>query len=371
MQPLRIGLIGCGHIGLAVHCESLRRMADVRLAALADSDPHRRRAANARFPQAVPFDDYRKLLEQGETDGVIVCLPNALHADAATEAFDHGQHVYLEKPLGISLDEGRRVTESWRRSGRIGMIGFNYRSNPLHQEMRRLVQAGVIGELIGVRSAWTTASHAIPEWKASRRTGGGVMLDLASHHFDLIKFWLDQDIVEVNASVCSQRLEDDTATVQLRLNSGLLAECFFSMSSVEDERFEIYGSLGKLSFDRFNSWSVEVTDLQRSSIFTRYLRRLLTSFPTSRYAISKLRASGREPSFAAALARFVRAASTCKQLHPNLDDGLQSLRVVIAAEESARKGQAIRLAPPGSDFDASGPRQHELDADSTALRING
>lgn len=342
-SPVQIGIIGCGHIGRVVHLQSLRRLPNVRIAALADADAAGLEAAGGQCLAAKRFTDYRALIAQPDVEAVIICLPNALHAEAAIAALQRGKHIYLEKPLAATLDDGRSVRQAWQQSGRIGVIGFNYRHNPLHVEMRRRLQAGEIGDLIGARSVWTTAPRRTPDWKAARQTGGGVLLDLASHHFDLMRFWFDQEIVEVSAKIRSVRIEGDTATVQLRLANGMLVESFFSLSSIDDERFEFYGTKGKLSFDRFNSWNVELTDLQTRSIPNRYFRRAMSSLPNTRFALNKLRAPGSEPSYSTALTQFVSAAGTGQQIHPDLDDGLKSLAAVIAAEESACRGVPVVL----------------------------
>ncbi|HEY4281744.1 MAG TPA: Gfo/Idh/MocA family oxidoreductase [Chthoniobacterales bacterium] len=346
MSRLRIGLIGCGHIGRVVHLETLRRLPNAQVVSLADADGDRLKLAHAKIPEAATFSDYRRLLDDDGIDAVVICLPNALHAEAAVVALERKKHVYLEKPLAVNLDEGKAVLEAWERSGRVGMIGFNYRFNPLHREMRRLLQTTAIGNPIGGRTAWTTAAERLPVWKTARLTGGGVLLDLASHHFDLMRFWFDEEIVEVYANVRSQRSEYDTASVQVRLSGGLLVENFFSMSSIEDEQFEIYGSTGKLSFNRFKSWNIEKDGRRVQSIVRRTLGRIVSRLPNSRYAITKLRAPGLEPSFSAALVEFVSAAQVEKQIHPDLEDGFKSLRVVIAAEESARLGRPVSIGSP-------------------------
>jgi predicted dehydrogenase len=352
--PLKIGLIGCGRIGRLVHLESLRRMPDAQVIALAEPDSALLDGAHLVCPGAARFADYRELLNLPEVDAVVICLPNALHAEAAIAALNRGKHVYLEKPLALTLDQGKSVIEAWRRSGRVGMIGFNYRFNPLHQELRRLLQTGAIGELVGARSVWTTASHQMPEWKTTRTTGGGVLLDLASHHFDLIRFWFGQDIVEVHASLGSHRTEGDTATAQLRLASGLQVESFFALSSIDDDRFEIYGRAGKLSLDRYNGWTVDITDQRSQSIVRRYLRKFFSSLPASRFAIGKLRAPGLEPSFAAALREFVRAAKAGESIRPDFEDGLRSLTAVVASEESAGEGRRVRVRQAYSEATITG-----------------
>ena len=117
------------------------------------------------------------------------------------------------------------------------MIGFSYRFNPLHQEVRRHLQAEKLGKLVAVRSVFTTPPRRVPEWKQKRESGGGALLDLASHHVDLLRFWFNEEVHEVYANIRSQRVEADTATLELRLTNGLLVQSFFSTSSVDDDRF--------------------------------------------------------------------------------------------------------------------------------------
>jgi myo-inositol 2-dehydrogenase/D-chiro-inositol 1-dehydrogenase len=345
MPALRIGLIGCGHMGRIVQLNILRRLPHVEVVALAEPDALRREAANRQIPLATAFADYHELLDQPEVDAIIICLPNALHADAAINALQSGKHVYLEKPLATNLDDGRKLLDAWRHSGQVAMIGFSYRFNPLHQEVGRLLQTGRLGELIGARSVFTTAPHRVPEWKQRRVTGGGALLDLASHHVDLVRFWFDQKVLEVRASVKSERVEADTATLELRLANGLLVQSFFSMSSVDDDRFEIYGRGGKLSLDRYKSWNVAITDLERASAPWSRFRQVVACLPRSRFALNKLLAPRREPSFAAALSHFVAAAQSGQQTSPNFEDGFHSLAVITAAEESARTGHPMPVPP--------------------------
>ena len=345
MPPLRIGLIGCGHMGRFVHLNILRRLPQVEVVALAESDAQRREQAGQEVPRAALFSDYRELLDRSEIDATVICLPNALHAEAAIAALRSGKHLYLEKPLAINLEEGGKLLDVWRRSGRVGMIGFSYRFNPLHQQVRRYLQAGRLGELIAVRSVFTTAPHHVPEWRQRRASGGGALLDLASHHVDLVRFWFDQKPLEVHATIKSERVEADTATLELRLANGLVIQSLFSMSSMDDDRFEIYGRRGKLCLDRYNSWNVDLTGLRRASASLQRFGQALAWLPRGRFAINKLLAPGREPSFAAALAHFVVAAQHGQQTSPNLEDGFHSLAVITAAEESARTGHSVPLAP--------------------------
>jgi predicted dehydrogenase len=124
-----------------------------------------------------------------------------------------------------------------------------------------------------------------------------------------------------------------------------LVQSFFSTSSANHDQFEIYGRAGRLSFDRYNSWSVTVTKSAPVQTSIPRLWQALTRLQGGRVGIKKLLAPGCEPSFATALAHFVHAAQKSEQTSPNLEDGFQSLAAIIAAEESARTGLPVRVAP--------------------------
>jgi myo-inositol 2-dehydrogenase / D-chiro-inositol 1-dehydrogenase len=139
MRVLKVGLVGCGRVAQLVHLNILTRLPGAELVALAECDPDRLKQASRRAPGAVTFADYQELLDFPAVDAVVICLPNALHAEATIAALQHGKHVYLEKPLATNPTDGRRVLEVWRRAGLVGMIGFNYRLNPLYQAARQYI----------------------------------------------------------------------------------------------------------------------------------------------------------------------------------------------------------------------------------------
>jgi len=343
MPALKVGLIGCGRIAQLVHLNILTRSPDVELVALAEPDPERLREASRRAPGAVAFTGYQELLGMPDVEGVVICLPSALHAAASVEALQQGKHVYLEKPLATSLNEGRRVLSAWRRAGAVGMIGFNYRFNALYQTARQHIQSGRLGELISARSVFASSAQSLPAWKQHRQSGGGVLLEMASHHIDLVRFLFGQEVRDVFAALRSQRSEGDSAMLQLRLAGGLLVQSFFSMSAVEEDRFEIYGQAGKLTIDRYRSLDVEITDSTRKLTRFELLGSGLSSLFRSSYPLQKIVTPSREASYRRALAHFVAAARVNRPAFPDFMDGYRSLAVVEAAEESVTTGRVISL----------------------------
>jgi len=341
MQPVRIGVIGCGRIVRRVHLDGLAATPGVEVVALADPDPAARAAATARFPDARAFGDPAQLLRDGGAEAVLVCVPSALHAAVAAGAFEAGLHVYLEKPVAVDLEGARRVARAWRASGRVGMVGFNFRHDTRYRELRERLGRREIGEVVAARSVFCSAAGALPEWKRSRAAGGGVLLDLASHHADLVRFTLGE-VAEVSASLRSVRGEEDTAGLRMVLADGVLVESLFSSSAIDDDRFEVYGTGGWLAVDRYRSSELE----QGAAAAPVYGRgaRLRRELGSALRGLRRVARGAGEPSYRAALACFAAATRGTADPSPDVEDGVRSLEIVLAAEESARTGRTVAVA---------------------------
>jgi predicted dehydrogenase len=337
---VRVGLIGCGSIGRGAHLPALLQLSGAELVAIAESATENRTTAAAAAPHANVFDDYRDLIADGQVDAVVICLPPGLHAAGAIAAFEAGLHVYVEKPLAPSVAEGERMIAAWRTARTTGMVGFNFRFHPQVEEIRQRIAAGAIGQPLSVRSVFSIVPHAIPDWKQKRELGGGALLDLASHHLDLVHYLLGDPVARVFASVKSVRSEGDCAALQLELASGTSVQTFVSLGAVDENRMEIAGTAGKLTMDR--------TDLLNPAFVPATLRgargQRIGRAVSALDPRLLLRSPGREPSFARALTAFVRAAAGEPFTGPDFSDGARNLSVIDAAERSAASGTAATPA---------------------------
>lgn len=342
-MPVRIAILGCGGIARTAHLRSLARTPGATVVALADADPASLAAARSLAPAATCSGDYADALEMADVDAVIVSLPPALHADAALRAVRRGKHVYVEKPLATSLADAERVISGWRGTGLIGMMGFNYRYNPVLQRARARIAAGAVGNLIGVRTVFSTPRRAIPSWKRQRDTGGGALLDLAVHHIDLLRFLLDAEISQVSAEIRSVSSDQDTAFLQLSLTNGATAQSMCSLSAIEEDRIEVYGSAARITIDRYRSLRLEETPARAGGALSGAVKRLIGEMGAAPYALERRRAPLHDPSFPAAIAAFVRAIQQSTAVTPSLGDGYRALAVIEAAEQSAASGRAVSL----------------------------
>jgi predicted dehydrogenase len=126
-----IGVIGGGLVAQAVHLPLLQRLSDrFRVAALAEPDARTRRTVASRHAIASPCADHRALLDAGGVEAVIVCSPDATHAEIVVDALEAGVHVLVEKPLCVTPEEGDWIIDARDRAGRVVQVAYMKRFDP-------------------------------------------------------------------------------------------------------------------------------------------------------------------------------------------------------------------------------------------------
>jgi predicted dehydrogenase len=208
---VRVGIIGVGVMGFN-HARVLAELPHVELVGLADPDRSQAlRAANAIGCEAVA--DHKTLIGLG-IDAAIVAAPTHLHHPIALDCISAGLHVLVEKPIAPSVEEGRQIVAAARRAGVTLMVGHVERFNPSVQSIKQALE----GEQI-LSIAITRVGPFPP-----RMSNVGVVIDLAVHDIDLIRWFTDSDIVEVQPQLSSARASrEDIALLQFRTASGVLA----------------------------------------------------------------------------------------------------------------------------------------------------
>ena len=358
LPSIRVGLAGCGRIARGVHLPVLTALPGVRVAALAEADPDARAQASRVVPSAPALPDYRELCARTDLDAVVICLPSALHADAGLRAIEAGHALYLEKPIATNVADAERVVNAGARAGRPAMTGFNYRFHPLARALRARVAAGEVGAIVACRTTFSAPAHTRPAWKAQVATGGGVLLDYASHHIDLLCWITGCEVRVVSASIQSVTCEEDTASLQMTLEpvgaaraadtpalscDAIPAQMFCSWNSSEEDRLEIFGTHGRLSYDRYASLGLWFRGAGPHHSRGRLLRANQPSLAVS-FAAARLRAPLVEPSYAQALRHFIDCVREGRAPSPSLASGLRSVEVVAAAQQSARLARPVMLA---------------------------
>ena len=320
----------------------LARRQDVRVTVVADIDAPARTRGLAQVPGATAEADWRTALARDDLDAVIVTLPTALHAEVALAAIARGLAVYLEKPLASTLEDATAVREAWRATGVTLALGFNSRFHPLLRQMRRYLREGRIGEPRLLRCAFTVAARHDGSWRHHAAPGGGVLHDLASHHVDLVRFLLDRAIVGVSAVAAIQADGSETVAATGALDGGCVLSAAWASGVIDDDVVEVVGTEGALRVSRYESLALT----SRGRSVPGVGPRLASAVPTPdavAFSLARRRAPWNDPSFAAALDNFVRAAKDKSAVVPGVDEGWHSARVVSAIAEAARTGRTIAL----------------------------
>src|SRR5437868_15087134 len=210
-RSLRIGVIGAGVMG-SNHARVFAGLPNITLVGVVDPLPaHRTRAAD--LTSCRTFARLDELIAE-DVDAVTVAAPTHLHHEIALACIARGIHVLVEKPIASSVEEGRDIIAAARRAGVTLMIGHVERFNPAVQAIKDAIR----GE--DILSIAITRVGPFPP----RMSNVGVVIDLAVHDIDLIRWFTDSDIVELQPQLSSAVAErEDIALLQFRTASGVLA----------------------------------------------------------------------------------------------------------------------------------------------------
>lgn len=215
-DPVRIGLIGAGAVVQVAHLPILKRLKNVQLTAICDTDGLKARALAERFGIRDVFDDIEDLIAHEEIDALLVATPNHLHEPHILAALAANLHVLVEKPLALTPAGALKLAKAAEKKGRVVMAGMTHRYRPDAQAVRSFVQSGELGEIDSVRSSWHVArfARAALGWRQRKdEAGGGAMLDLGLTMLDLC-FWLAGNPTPVRVSAALTKPRGDRGVEQ-------------------------------------------------------------------------------------------------------------------------------------------------------------
>jgi len=197
-QPVRIGIIGCGAIAEGAHLPAVLSSPDVELTAISDLNASRLAYLRHRYRLGpIVVSDYRDVV--GHVDGVILALPNHLHAPVGVELLSRGIHVLCEKPLALTRHDCERLCQAARSTSSVLAVGFVARFFPCTELTKQLLESRFLGELrsfayeFGTPGGWSPLSG----YNLARSTcGGGVLVVSGSHVLDQMTYFFgDVDVV--------------------------------------------------------------------------------------------------------------------------------------------------------------------------------
>jgi UDP-N-acetylglucosamine 3-dehydrogenase len=210
-KPLKVGVVGVGVMG-SNHARVLADIPGVHLVGIADPD-RKQREAVTRSLGCSAHSDVGGLLQAG-VDAITIAAPTHLHHDLALECIARGIHVMVEKPIAPTVEEGHAIVAAASRAGVTLMVGHVERFNPAVESVKRAIKNQ------DILSIAITRVGPFPP----RMSNVGVVIDLAVHDIDLIRWFTDSEIVEIQPQLSSAVAErEDIALLQFRTASGVLA----------------------------------------------------------------------------------------------------------------------------------------------------
>ena len=346
VETVRVGFVGCGSVTEARHLAALRRVRGIEASALADVDAARLSAVAEAHAVTRRYADWRELVNDESVDAVAVCVPPALHATVALAALEAGKHVFVEKPLALTLGECDLLDAAASRAPNLKVaVGFQLRRHRLVLEARDALARGELGRVKIVRTVFASASRTrqdLHAWRARRESGGGSIFELGTHHFDLLRFMLGREAREVQAS-CDDT--DETSIVTLKLDGGAQAVVTLSKATGESHELEFHGERGWMRVSCYRADGIERLDAGQ---YAGSMRARIKGIARTLRALPRVVAQARDGgdylnTYAEEWRRFADAVRGRAEVCATLEDGRRALEIALAADESTRTGRAVKL----------------------------
>jgi UDP-N-acetyl-2-amino-2-deoxyglucuronate dehydrogenase len=274
MEAVRLGIIGVGaQGGLYAGFLSQGKVKGMVLGALCDIDPAKKAMCKEKYPDTPFYENYIDMMESGNVDAVVTCVPHYLHPEMGIEALSRNLHALIEKPAGVYTKQVQELNDFAATKPELTFgIMFNQRTNPLYQKVKELIDSGEIGGLR--RTNWIITTWWRPQgyydqsaWRATwGGEGGGVLVNQAPHQLDLLQ-WLCGMPKKVysNLKYGYQRniAVEDEATALLDYGNGATGVFITCTHDVlGTDRLEILGDKGKIIVD--NSKKLTIKRLKKS-----------------------------------------------------------------------------------------------------------
>ncbi|MDQ0974736.1 myo-inositol 2-dehydrogenase/D-chiro-inositol 1-dehydrogenase [Neobacillus niacini] len=335
-MTLTVGVIGAGRIG-KIHVDNLRGISQVKVKSVSDVVIDDLESWAKEKGVEVLTTNYEEILQDPEINAVFICSPTTTHANLIKEAAACGKHIFCEKPVSFSVEETEEALEAVEKAGVKLQVGFNRRFDPNFRKIRELVQAGEIGTPHILR---ITSRDPQPPGIDYIKTSGGLFMDMAIHDFDMARYVMDSDVVEVFANgavlvdpAIGEAGDIDTAIITLKFANGALGVIDNSRQAAYgyDQRLEVFGDKGAAQADNNRANTVEVSTAQHVS------KEKPLYFFLERYT----------QAYIDEVKEFVASILENKDVICNGLDGLQAERIAKAARQSLEIGAPVTLQPTG------------------------
>src|SRR5579884_2720665 len=207
MRKIKTAIIGTGFMG-KVHAEQVRRLGNVEIAAIASINDQMAKEFGDAIGVERTTGDYKTILAEPSIEAVHVLTPNALHHPICKAALEAGKAVLCEKPFTVTVDQARELVDLAAKTGKANCLEHNLRYYPVVQQMRDMIAAGDLGEILIVQGTYSQdwlLYETDWNWRLDKERNGRlrVMGDIGSHWMDLIQHLTGLPITELCADLAT------------------------------------------------------------------------------------------------------------------------------------------------------------------------
>jgi predicted dehydrogenase len=330
---MKVAVIGVGSMGKN-HARVYSELPDAELVAVVDADLKTAEAVAGNLGTRA-YADFRKMLVKEKPEAVSIAVPTAMHEQAGMDALEAGAHVLMEKPIAATLDEGKRLIEKAGTAKRQLMVGHIVRFNPAMQVLKQKLVDGDLGRIFQV---FCRRAGPFP----ARIRDVGVVIDLAPHDVDVMRFLIGADPVRVYAET-ERRIHTDHEDLVwglLRFPDGVVGSLEINwLTPTKIREVLVLGERGLFRVDDLTQDLYFYENAQVNGDLWSGLKTLkgVSEGHMIRYAIQRY-----EP-LKAELQAFLGAVKEGKPVPVSGEDGLKALRLALALVESGQKHQVIEV----------------------------
>lgn len=276
-------------------------------------------------------------IEHDDVQGVILATPNNVHAEQAVACAAAGRHLFVEKPIADTLEDGRAIQAACETAGVTLLVGHFFRRLGAARKVKELLNAGALGDIVLAEANFSLPAMLTPDkWRYYRDTcPGGPLMQLGIHHVDTLQYWLGA-VVSVQGSFAQLHTPakiDDIASTQLVFKNGTLGTLNSSYVSPKTFDLRLYGTEGVLDYHTDMSiWpaAAKMDSVTRLSLWTKS-------------ELEEIQFDQRDM-VVEELDEFARCIAGTAQPETGASEGIAAaLQVVLAAILSHESGQAVAL----------------------------
>jgi predicted dehydrogenase len=331
-MKFRVGFIGCGGIAGA-HVSRLSKMQDVQFAAFCDVVKDKAQAFSSKLGGNV-YEDFHKMIAAEKIDIVWICLPPFAHTDEVQVAAEKGIHVFIEKPIALTMKLADTMVRAVREAGVRSQVGYLLRFGAGVERAKEVIESGRAGDISLVQGRYLCNFIGGPWWR-DRTKSGGQLVEQSTHLYDTVRY-LCGDVERIYAEMGKRFWTDvpdmtseDTSSTVLRFRNGAMGS--------------LTATTGAYSGDRWvTSWIIAA----KNFTFEFENANSLTIHSTSKPPTTETVNAPDRDMFFLETRNLFDCIATGKETRTPIQEGAKTLELTLAAVASSEKGSAVQLPMP-------------------------